>query len=425
MLESISGLRGIFPDAVNVNYVFKSVCKFCTSIGKSRVAIGMDTRSSSEALALAASSAVKYAGCDATKLGVTTTPELFWYVNREGIDAGVMITASHNPKEWNGVKFVKGGRGLFEGELEHLLASECNMSEPGAEKEGDSRGYYSDIASRIKSKGLKVALDLGGGSATLHVPQLFREAGFKVYAINSSPGIFTRQIDPTQDNLQELSRIISMTGCDVGFAFDCDGDRLQVLDSNGKKLPPDFVVYVVISTLRSGDRVALSVDTSESVINLAKRKGLKVFLSPVGEANVVMTMMKNDCVLGGEGSSAGVIDSRFSYCRDGLLAATLILDVLGREGRLPESEGYHTIRTKMDLPREKAKLVIQAISSKYPEASRIDGVKIRFEEGWALLRLSRTEGYLRVSVEGRNKMQAEYILDRVMNMVKDALRGKG
>ncbi|MEM0118743.1 MAG: hypothetical protein QXV32_09905 [Conexivisphaerales archaeon] len=421
-LESISGIRGIYPDSLDIHYVFLTGCKFGRYLDGREVVVGMDTRQSSVLLKKAAISGLLYSGSSVIDLGITTTPEVFRYTKKHGIKGGIMITASHNPKEWNGIKFIVDARGPTEDKLQKIIETECTYSNAGELKKGDSSEYYSDIVDFIgkdSARDLVLALDAGGGSVVYNAPAMFNELGAKVILINGSPGIFSRVIDPTQDSLQNLSNIVKKTKCNIGFAFDCDGDRLQVVDSEGDKLPPDFTLAAALQNVPPYSRVAISVDTSEAVMQIARERKLHVYISPVGEANVVDTMLKNDCVLGGEGSSAGVIDPSFSFCRDGLLAAAHILKNFNQK-KLPAKElfaQHYTIRTKIQFDRNTAFMVIKNLKKKYPDAITVDGVKIVLRNGWCLIRPSRTEDVLRLSAESDSKEQAEMILDNIKHEI--------
>jgi phosphomannomutase len=423
VIESISGLRGIYPSAINAEYAFSAACKFSGFIGKGKIAVGMDTRQSSFTLSRAAAAGIMYAGCQAVWLGVVTTPELFHYVRTSSIEGGIMITASHNPREWNGLKLIKGGRGIFEEELRQVLSNSCKSSKIACEENGDSSKYYEDVERMLGDKlhGLRIGLDLAGGSACIHVPSTFKRSGADVYAVNASPGIFTRVIDPTQDNLDELSKIMKIAKCDVGLAFDCDGDRLQVVDAYAGKLPPDYTLYLAVKHAESIDKIVVSVDTSDVVVEEARKRGMQVFISPVGEANVLRMMMEKGCLMGGEGSSAGVIDSRFSYCRDGLLASTYVIKEIAERGRIDidEFRGHAIIRKKVNIDKDSSEKLLKRLEEDYPDASKVDGMKIRFDDGWCLIRRSRTENALRISVEGVSREKAEEIL----NMVNSKISG--
>jgi phosphomannomutase len=418
VIETISGLRGIYPNEMNPEYAFKVTCKFGSHLGEGRVAIGMDTRASSQALAYAARAGLIYSGLDVEFLGRTTTPEVFRHVLREKLKGGVVVTASHNPETWNGLKFVREGRGLFESELSEVLNEGCRFAKAGSSHEVDSSKYYDELLGAVgegRASGIRVGLDLGGGSACIHVPELFSRTGAEVFCLNGNPGIFTRKIDPTQDQLRELSKVMVKTGCEIGFAFDCDGDRLQVLDCRGRKLPPDYALLAALSTVPPGGSVAISVDTSDAVLKFARKRGLNIRPAPVGEANVVEVMLREGCEVGGEGSSAGVIDSRFSFCRDGLLVAMRIIGELsaGRGPDVEQLKEHSLIRSKVNLENRAGERVIERLMKKYPDALTVDGVKVPSDDGWFLIRPSRTEGGLRISVQSSSEAGARRLLSDV------------
>ncbi|MDG6934847.1 MAG: hypothetical protein JRN68_09130 [Nitrososphaerota archaeon] len=422
LMETISGLRGLYGQGITTDYAFRVACRYANWLGPSDVAVGMDTRTSSLVIAKAVLSGLMHGGSNPVWIGSTTTPELFRFVSREGLRGGIMVTASHNPKEWNGLKLVRDGRGVFENELNEILSSECHTTIFGQPRSADASHYFDEILGVMgkgDAHGLKVALDLGGGSACYHVPSLFRDAGAEVLALNSSPGVFTRIIDPTQDELVQLRRIVVSEGCDVGFAFDCDGDRLQVVDSQGRKMPPDYALFVAVKQRKGSVGIAISVDTSDAVVRTAEQAGAKVFLTPVGEANVVKTILENDCVLGGEGSSAGVIEPSFSLCRDGLLAAARILKEIASTGRLDPGpfSTHHQMRTKIEVERRRIPGILKSFLKEHPDATTIDGVKFRTDDGWVLLRASRTEDVLRISVESGSEQAALHLANRVKEQI--------
>ena len=183
-------------------------------------------------------------------LGYSSTPSVFKEVSLKNLDGGMMITASHNPPEWNGVKLVvKGGRGVFEQELEAIQNSSTSFAErPGIAI--SQRASYIDVlrakAGRDSAKGVKVTLDLAGGVGSLFIPSLIGYQGCDVHSIHATPGIFPRIIDPTVDPLTALSDLVRSTSCDVGFAYDCDADRLVIVDENGRKLTGDATLLICL-----------------------------------------------------------------------------------------------------------------------------------------------------------------------------------
>jgi len=340
---SVSGFRGIIGYDLNPAELVSISRSFGDFIGNGSCAIGRDTRNSSVMVSRAVTAGLLDASCDILDFGTLSTPALFREVARRNLDGGLMITASHNPPEWNGLKFImKGGRGIFEEELSSLLSSKLTSSSKIGNYSEVSSIYLEELISYIgkdSCSGLKVSLDLGGGAGSLFAPKLFKTIGCKVSTLNDSPGIFSRTIDPIEDKLEGLSESVVANGFDVGFAYDCDADRVAIVDEKGRKLPPDFTLMLGLNYLmkKTGLRdIVVSLDTSMGLDQMVSDLGGKVFYAKVGEANVAMEMMKRGCKLGGEGSSGGLILADFVLCRDGALASALISKMIKQEGRLSD-----------------------------------------------------------------------------------------
>jgi len=267
---SVSGFRGIVGYDLNPVELVNIGRSFGNFIRNRSCAIGRDTRNSSIMVLHTVMAGLLEANCDILDFGIVSTPALFREVARRNLEGGLMITASHNPPEWNGLKFiVKGGRGVFEEELSSLLSPNLTFL-------SSKIGSYSEVSSiypeelvvyigKDSCSGLKVSLDLGGGSGSLFAPKLFKGIGCKVSTLNDSPGIFSRTIDPIEDELKGLSESIVANGFDVGFAYDCDADRVAIVDEKGRKLPADFTLMLSLNYLMRERRlrnVVVSVDTS-------------------------------------------------------------------------------------------------------------------------------------------------------------------
>jgi phosphomannomutase len=368
-------------------------------------------------------------GCDVLDLGIASTPALFREVAQRNLKGGLMVTASHNPPEWNGLKFVvEGGRGIFEEELNSLLSS--NLTHPmkvGQYSEIFSK-YPEDLISHIGKEscsGVKVALDLGGGVGSLFAPKVFRWLGCRVTTVNDALGIFSRTIDPTADSLVDLSEQVIANECDVGFAYDCDADRVVMVDEKGKKLSGDLTLILCIDYLmkKRGIRdIVASIDTSMGLEDLVSGMGGRIFYSKVGEANVVKEMMERGCKVGGEGSSGGLIITDFVLCRDGILASSLVSMIIKQEGSLSDLiedlPHYYQVREKISCGKENVKKVLEAISRDFPDADTTDGIKLKQKDSWVLIRPSRTEDVLRVSVEATSKDRADCIMRYYLKKIK-------
>jgi phosphomannomutase len=427
VIESISGLRGVYGKDLTIAYAKSWASRFAAFAGEGDIAAGCDTRPSSEALLKAVVDALAGSGCVVRRLGLVTTPEIFRYVRVSGMDGGVMVTASHNPPEWNGLKFItKDGRLTNEEEL--LAIRQSHPTTSTGRVEPASSPYYDDILRRVgpdSGTGVKVGLDLGGGSATKSAAQLFEMMGAEVHAINMRAGAFNRIVDPTEDPLSQLSREVIQHHCDVGFAFDGDGDRLVVMDADGRKLSPDTIfALMALSAVKDDDVVVVSVDTSSAVAEIVRSKGGKVVLAPVGEANVISTMLETGSSLGGEGSSGGVIFPDFSYCRDGLLAAALVVRTLRSSSLsdiLADLPSYSVERLKMTADRVAFERGLESMRRDHPDAITLDGIRIDGSHGWMLFRPSRTEDAVRISVETKDPKDLQAAVDEAKALLARAM----
>lgn len=427
MKVSISGVRGIFGNDLNIEDVIY-YCRNFSHLAKSRkCVVGRDTRPSGEIVTNVAIASLLERGISVYNLGISPTPVIFREARKYG--SGLIITSSHNPLEWNGLKFILDGRGINESELEYLEKKDKFQREKiGTETQVDSD--YIDEAVKVIGdikKSSKIAIDVGGGAAFDVAPKLLRKLGCKVSVINGTPGKSTRGPDPTNDQLSGLVQASKKSS--IGFAFDLDGDRLVVV-RDGKKQSPDITLGLgVAGALEKGyKKFVLSIDTSVAIEKFIKNGGGQVNRSKVGEANVVDMMLKTKSQAGGEGSSAGFILPEFNMCRDGLLTSGLIASMVGTK-QFDEinkfMEGYHQVRTKVSVDSKLHKKTLQTFLKKMrKQASQIitiDGIKsIIDEDSWVLVRQSNTEHIIRVSAESNDLNKAKTIEKQVSKMVKQS-----
>ncbi|MCP8306056.1 MAG: phosphomannomutase [archaeon] len=432
VILSASGFRGIVGydlDLVKLASISRAFGRF---IEGGSCAVGRDTRPSSIIVSNVVIAGLMGTGCDVLDLGTVSTPAVFKEVTRRGLKGGLIATASHNPPEWNGLKFVFKGRGVFERELSSLL-SMGSSSYSASMKVGNYSKicsiYPEDLTSYVgrgSCEGIKVSLDLGGGVGSLFVPKVFRWLGCKVTTINDAFGIFSRAIDPVTDSLNDLSENVVTNGCDVGFAYDSDADRVVMVDEKGRKLSGDFTLMICLKYFMEKRRmkeIVVSIDTSMGVEQIIEDIGGKVFYAKVGEANVVEEMMKRRCRVGGEGSSGGLILADFVRCRDGVLASALISNIVKKGGQLSDLikdlPSHHQIRKKIHCSKEEGKKIIDRLLQEIPNADTMDGIKFNpTEDTWVLVRRSRTEDVLRISVEARSKDEAEEMMDRYLKRIE-------
>jgi len=417
MITSVSGVRGI----LNADMTLVDLARFADNFGRiansAEVLLARDTRKTGPAICRAVVGALVGRGINVIDFGVISTPALF----RESLTRGrpaVMVTASHNEPEHNGLKFMVSGRGIDRPSFDKVVGPsrwELEPTRKGSLRSSPTTSYVDDLVKRFgegSCEGVRVAIDLGGGAATSHAVPLLRRLGCVVTSVNDAPGVFNRRIDPTVDELALLRHMVKAKGCDVGFGFDCDGDRLVVVDNTGNKRTGDYMLTLALAQMlgESKERtVVVSVDTTQAVEIVAAETRAKVVRAMVGEANVVSKMVENGARMGGEGSSGGLIDGSFNYCRDSLLAALTILKGLKRKGKkiYGEVKSFQQYRTAIQLPRSKALKAIKLMAAKSANADTTDGVKVWLSKRtWVLIRASGTEDVVRISAEAETASKA-------------------
>ena len=426
MKISISGIRGIFGKDLTLKDVLRFCNNFSPLIKSKKCVIAHDTRPSHSMILETASAALLQNGIDVYNLGMVPTPVAFRESRK--YEAGVIVTSSHNPIEWNGLKFIINGRGINEEELKILTNdNDSSMTNIGTETKIES-DYVKEAAKLIGnvSSSPKVIVDIGGGAAKYVAPELLKKIGCQVEIINEDLENCSRGPDPTADNLNDL---ISKCNGSIGFAFDLDGDRLVVV-KNGKKLSPDITLGLgVTKALELGyKKFVLSIDSSVAVEKFILERGGKVQRSKVGEANVIDLMIKTNSQAGGEGSSGGFILPEFNYCRDGILTSGLIASMLGQENfenALKFFEKYKQVREKVSIEASLHDKTLEKLTKKMSEQFEkvitIDGIKAAVDDNsWVLVRKSNTEDIIRISVESDNSEKAKTILEQTRDLVNQS-----
>lgn len=426
MKISVSGIRGIFGNDLTLKDVLRFCNNFSSLIKSKKCVIAQDTRPSGSMIIETASAALLQCGIDVYNLGMVPTPVIFRESRK--YSAGIIVTSSHNPLEWNGLKFIVNGRGINEEEL-NFLTNDQDTSKSIIGLETKIESNYIDEAANLIGKvadSPKVVVDVGGGAARHVAPDLLKKIGCQVKTINENLEQCSRGPDPTSDDLKDL---ISNSKGAIGFAFDLDGDRLVVV-KDGKKLSPDITLGLgVAKALELGyKKFVLSIDSSVSVEKFIIKKGGEVQRSKVGEANVIDLMLKTKSQAGGEGSSGGFILPEFNFCRDGILTSGLIASMLETnifEDVLKFMETYHQVRDKIkidsNLHDKTLEKLQEKMSKKFGKIITMDGIKaIIDEDSWVLVRKSNTEDIIRISAESDNIEKAKTIAQQVRDLVKQS-----
>ncbi len=428
MKVSISGIRGIFGDDLSLQEVSRFSRLFGSYIRNNfdqlSCAIARDSRQSGNIICNVVIGCLLEQGINVYDLGVVPTPVLFRESRK--YSGSIMITASHNPVEWNGLKLLVKGRGLFEEELDIMLKNTIHRYIGIGEYYKINSTYLTDlinhipISNDIKSD-FKVGLDFGGGAACNYVNRLFQLYKIKYLSINDRFGFSSRGPDPTYDALDELREVVKLNKLNFGFAFDMDGDRLVIVNNRGEKLSPDLTLLLCISGAIHNKikKFVISLDSSITIDKYIREYGGKVFYSKIGEANVIKKITEVNGEIGGEGSSGGFIMPSFTSCRDGLLASVILcsLDSKIIDECLDLASNFTQIRTKLPIkPQIKLNDMLDKIYKVLiPYSTQVideDGFKFIFDENsWILVRPSNTEHVLRISLESeRNRSNSLYKL---------------
>ena len=405
----------------------EDVIKFCNGFSKliktGKCAIGMDTRETGEMIQKLVSATMLERGIDVYNLGITPTPVVFRKAREIG--AGIVITSSHNPLEWNGLKFIIDGRGITLDELE-IVKNGKNLDKKDIGKEIISDSNYISDAVKIigkLNKPQQITIDIGGGAAKTIAPKLLQEIGCQVETINDELDGCPRGPDPTSNELTEL---VSKTK-DLGFAFDLDSDRVILVMNGGKKSSDITLGLGVVKAIKLGiKKFVLSIDSSLAVEKYIIQHGGKVSRSKVGEANVIQMMIENDAEAGGEGSSGGFILKDFNMCRDGLLTSGLIASMIDDESIQKDIEFFESFSQIRDKVSIESSLhdkiiteIVKKIEGKY-EINQLDGIKISIDDNtWSLIRKSNTEDIIRISTESNDGELLVKIQKEMIKMVEN------
>ncbi|MEN6341928.1 MAG: phosphoglucosamine mutase [Methanospirillum sp.] len=440
-LFGTNGVRGVVGESMTPGLVLR-IGQALASMRPGTIAIGRDTRTSGPILTHALKAGLLAAGCDVVDCGVLPTPAL-QYIVRDTFAAGAMITASHNPPEYNGVKIVeRDGTEMGDAEVialegrlvreEYALADWRGLGTEQAAPELVGR-YLDGILAHFPSEigaGMTVAVDPGSGPAALTTPDLLSRMGCKVRAINDRPdGTFPgRMPEPTADGLQPLAELVLTTGSAFGVAHDGDADRAVFVDDRGRYLEENREFALVarhVCRQRKGV-IVTPVSTSQLIEDVAAETGCTVRYTRVGSIYVARTMLGLiaagiPVAFGGEGNG-GLIYPDHQFCRDGGMTAAMMIGLLAEEGRslsalVDELPPYHFInkRIRTERPDE----VIAAVEAAFPDfsADRTDGVRISKGKTWALVRRSGTEPIVRVMVEAEDRTSAEAMRDAILERV--------
>jgi phosphomannomutase len=456
LITSISGIRGTIggvpgtgltpPDITGFVTAFTALLRRNSTKDKITVVLGRDGRSTGQAVSNLVCGVLQLCGADVIDLGLSTTPSVELAVPYHKADGGIILTASHNPAEWNALKLLSHtGEFISEDEGNQLLAeaSSTEKSYPDFKFTGNYTTDPDSIARHItavaalpfvdrraiENAGFTVAFDSVNSTGGIALPALLTALGVnRIIPLNDEPtGQFAHNPEPLPENLKDLSELVVRSGADVGFAVDPDVDRLAMICEDGSPFGEEYTLVAVADYIlgkKPGNTVS-NLSSSRALRDITLSHGGSYSASAVGEVNVVAEMKATNAVIGGEGNG-GVILPALHYGRDALAGIALFLSYLALRGETCSSlrrgfPGYFICKRKFPIKSgEDISGIFKKLESAFPEAifNRTDGLKIDLPQGWIHLRKSNTEPIVRVYAEASDESVAEELIDKAISVVQ-------
>ena len=456
LIKSISGIRGTIGGPAGENLSPPDVVKFTTAYvrliserrpgKKLTVVVGRDARISGQLVSDLVEGTLLACGADVINVGLCTTPGTEMAVITKRADGGIIITASHNPRQWNALKLLNAdGEFLSDAEGKRVLAmsEEEAYDYPAIDEIGHvlSREDFNDEHIRlvlglplvdveaVRRRRFKVVVDAVNSVGGIVMPKLLRELGCEVVELNCEPtGEFAHNPEPLPQHLTEISEVIVREKADLGVVVDPDVDRLAFVSEDGSMFVEEYTLVAVADYILSenpGGTTVSNLSSSRALRDVTVRHGGKYYASAVGEVNVTTKMKEVGAVIGGEGNG-GVIYPGLHYGRDALVGTALFLTWLARKGMSMTQlratyPAYYASKNKIELtPAIDVDKVLREVKERYAgeKVNDIDGVKIDFAENWVHLRKSNTEPIIRVYTEAKSMDEADALAQRFIAEIK-------
>ena len=458
LIKSISGIRGTIGGAPGNSLTPVDVVKFASAFGTwvkrrrgRKVVIGRDARISGEMVSTLVASTLKGLGLDVIDVGLSTTPTVELVVMIEKAGGGIIVTASHNPAQWNALKLLNE-KGEFisaaDGAEVLRLAEKEEFDFAPVDKLGRHtfnttyirrhielilRHRLVDVKAIKKAK-FKVAVDAVNSTGGIAVPALLKELGVKVTEINCDPtGKFAHNPEPLPENITEISSVVKRSKLDLGIVVDPDVDRLAFVQENGQPFGEEYTLVAIadyVLSRRKGNTVS-NLSSTRALRDVTEKVGGNYTAAAVGEVNVVTAMKDTKAVIGGEGNG-GIIVPDFHYGRDALIGIALFLTALAKSKKKASEyratfPAYFISKNKIELtPQIDVDKVLEEVKNKYSseDVNDIDGVKIDFEKTkeWVHLRKSNTEPIIRIYAESRNEQSASQLAQRIIADIQKIIK---
>ena len=443
-LFGTNGVRGVFSEDFTLEFVNDLVMSLAAYFKQGKILVGYDGRHSSPIVAKVVSSALNYSGLDCYMAGLVPTPCLEYATKKLGYDGGLMITASHNPPQYNGIKPVASDGVEISREDERKIEQifdEKNWIKASTfgksfEETNVISTYIDGIISlididSIKAKKFKVCLDLGNGAQAVTAKKLCENLDCDVHTINEEingdfPG---RGSEPTPQNLDELSKLVVDTNSNFGIAFDGDGDRSIFCDETGKILTGDSSALLLCDYLLQqypNSQVVTCLNSGNIIENIVEKTNSRVVRTKVGSVEVSRRMVNDDALVGYE-ENGGFMFGNHNHVRDGAMTLALMLDLLSKSQshlsqnikNLPPS---FTTKTKIECSLEKSKIVISELLKEFPDSNTSDGIKIQVDkDNWVMIRPSGTEPIIRIYGESNSQQNLDSLISNFVEKTKSIL----
>lgn len=456
LIKSISGIRGTIGGRTGINLTPLDIVKFSAAYAQwikiqrnkehYKVVVGRDARISGKMVQELVMQTLSGMGVHVVDLDLSTTPTVEMAVTMEHADGGIIITASHNPKQWNALKLLnKDGEFLNAEEGEQILKfvedEDFGFADVDELGKISTHNAYIDLhieeilnlslveVDKIKAAKFKVVVDAVNSTGGISVPPLLEMLGVEVVQLYCEPhGNFPHNPEPLAKNLEDLSKRVIEEQADFGIAVDPDVDRLAIMDEQGRMFGEEYTLVSVADYVLSRKRGATvsNLSSSRALRDITEKHGANYYASAVGEVNVVAKMKEVGAVIGGEGNG-GVIYPDLHYGRDSLVGVALFLSLLA-EKQIKVSElrktymSYFMAKEKIELtPDLDVDALLNSIQKKYKDEdiTTIDGVKIDFPENWVHLRKSNTEPIVRIYTEAKSQKEADELAQRFINELKE------
>lgn len=451
---SISGVRGIVGETLTpelltrLGQAYGTYLISCRAERHScRVIVGRDTRTSSPMVKHSVLSGLLSTGCEVIDLDISTTPTCQLMIQELNCAGGIVISGSHNPAEWNALKFFQpNGIYLNASQAKELLdiyyqgdfyKASWEEIKPVKEDNSACERHIQKIISiinlvPIQQRKPKVVIDSCNGAGAIITPILLERLCCEVVKLHCDPnGLFPHNPEPTFVNLGDLSAKVVETAADIGFAQDADADRVAIVTEKGEILSEEYSLALVTKYIlqkNKGGTVVTNLSTTKAIDDIAKEYGAEVIRTPVGEVNVAEKMKEIGAVIGGEGNG-GIIDPRVHYARDSLVGISLILQYVCEKGGtiseiVNELPKYYTEKRAIECSRGKSDEILSTLRNEYSKykIDTRDGIKIYFEDSWVHIRRSNTEPILRVITESKSKKKAVELNNALLVKIEELLR---